>query len=86
MVVYDPGDDDLLVVPITSHATRSRFDVALGEWQTSGLRLPSVARIHKFATIEKAIVVRQLGKIGSKDYVLVSAAFRQLFEAILPVE
>lgn len=68
MVVYDPGDDDLLVV------------------QNSGLRLPSVARIHKFATIEKAIVVRQLGKIGSKDYVLVSAAFRQLFEAILPVK
>jgi len=84
MVVFDPGDDDLLVVPITSHTVRGRFDIVLGEWQKSGLRLPSVARIHKLATIEKATVLRQLGKIGSQDHVLVTAALQALFEAILP--
>ena len=86
MVVYDPGDDDLLVIPITSHAARGRFDVALAEWQNSGLRLPSVARIDKLATIEKATVVRQLGQIGPQDRALVSAALRQLFEAVLPAK
>jgi hypothetical protein len=86
MVVYDPADDDLLVIPITSHAARGRFDVALREWQNSGLRLPSVARVEKLATIEKATVVRQLGQIGSQDRVLVNAALRQLFQTILPAK
>jgi mRNA interferase MazF len=84
MVVYDLGDDDLLVVPITSQAARSQFDIPLGQWQNSGLRLPSVVRIHKLATIEKAIVVRPLGKLDSRDSAPVTTAYDQLFKTIFP--
>ena len=51
MVVYDSGDDDLLVAPVTSHTARTDHDVRLNEWQKSGLLLPSIVRLEKLATV-----------------------------------
>jgi mRNA interferase MazF len=61
LVVQDFGDDDLLVVPITSHPTRGDMDLLITDWKTAGLRLPSVIRVAKLATIEKTCVARKLG-------------------------
>lgn len=84
MVVHDGGDDDLLVAPVTSHAGRTTFDVSVGQWAQAGLRLPSVVRAEKLATVEKSTIVRQLGRLTPADLVNVEAALRQFFKAIFP--
>ena len=84
VVVYDPVDADLLVAPITSHVARTSFDVTVTQWQRAGLRLPSVVRVDKLATIEKTTVVQQLGKMISSDWGSVTTALRGFFEKVLP--
>jgi mRNA interferase MazF len=56
LVIHDFGDDDLLVAPITSQAARGAADVMLSDWQGAGLKLPSVVRVEKLATIAKSCV------------------------------
>ena len=69
MVTRDAGDDDLLVVPVTGQAARVPYDVVLSQWQEAGLRLPSVVRLEKLATIEKTTVLRSLGSPSTDDWV-----------------
>ena len=83
LVVHDAGDDDLLVLPVTSHAGRSSWDIPLADWSQSGLRLPSVVRSNKLATVAKTAVVRQLGKIGANDRRRLLVELPKLFKAIV---
>jgi mRNA interferase MazF len=68
IVIRDGGDDDLLVAPVTGQAVRVTYDVILKDWQQAGLRLPSVVRVEKLATIAKATVVRSLGRTSTADW------------------
>lgn len=83
LVVHDTGDDDLLVAPVTSHAGRSVRDIPLSDWQQARLRLPSVARMDKLATIEKGTVVRALGKVTAADRSQLKTALQQSFQSVL---
>lgn len=83
MVVHDGDDQDLLVIPVTSHASRSRYDGPVLEWQRAVLRVPSVIRAEKLASIAKTSLIRRLGYISAKDLANVDAALNQLFRAIL---
>jgi mRNA interferase MazF len=67
LVLLDVGDDDILVARVTSRITHSRFDAEIVEWEQAGLLLPSVARVHKIATLEKKLVRRKLGTLTAKD-------------------
>jgi hypothetical protein len=42
--------------------------VLITEWQSAGLLAPSVIRLHKLATIEKAPIRRPLGQLQSADH------------------
>lgn len=84
MVVHDFGDDDLLVIPVTSHPARGSNDVSLSAWKSAGLKLPSTARVEKFATIAKSCVVRNQGKLPVQDRVAVEKALAGVLEEILP--
>jgi mRNA interferase MazF len=61
---------DLVLAGISSvvRGTASRTDVAVpsthSEFPLTGLRVSSVIRTHKLATVEQAVVVRRLGRIG----------------------
>ena len=83
VVLYDGGDDDLLIIPITTHPARTGYDVQISEWQRAGLRAPSVARIEKLATIAKSTVIRQLGQIVDDDFSHVRSTLDQLLQKIL---
>lgn len=83
MVVYDSGDDDLLVAPVTSHAARTGCDVRLNDWQQSGLWLPSIVRLEKLATIEKSTVIRKLGEVSQTDWQKIHPNLKHFFAAIL---
>jgi mRNA interferase MazF len=51
LVLIDTGDEDIIVARITSQIYQTPFDVQLNEWQTAGLMLASVVRVHKLATL-----------------------------------
>lgn len=82
LVIQDPGDDDLLVAPVTSHGLRSAHDLTLNDWPQAGLRLPSVVRLEKLATIEKGTVVRVLGRLSVADHDRVAAALPEFFKQV----
>lgn len=64
LILFDSQDGDILVCRITSQFYSSDFDLEIKEWKTSGLKLPSVIRIHKLATLEKSMVENLMGKIS----------------------
>jgi len=78
LVIHDFGDDDLLVVPITSQHARVQTDLILPNWKNAGLKLPSIVRVEKLATIAKSSVgrFRRLNRTGSrKPWILFSSRF-----------
>ena len=83
LVVQDFGDDDLLVVPITSQPARVTSDVVLSDWQRAGLKLPSTVRMEKLATIEKSCVPRKLGVSPSSELARIRQALAGVFKQIL---
>jgi mRNA interferase MazF len=83
VVVYDSGDADLLVAPVTSQAARSSRDVPVVNWQRAGLRLPSIVRLEKLATVEKSTVVKQMGHLAPDDWEKVKAVLKQFFADLL---
>lgn len=79
LVVHDFGDDDLLVVPVTSHPARTVGDAVVSKWNEAGLKLPSTVRVEKLATIEKSCVERKLGRLLPADL----ATFKEVLAAVL---
>jgi len=65
LVLMDPGDEDFVAAPITSQPRTSEFDFALADWQSAGLNVPSMARVHKLTALSKADIVRRLGVCSS---------------------
>jgi mRNA interferase MazF len=79
LVLKDFEDGDLLVCRITSRIYRSMFDIFLDNWLNFGLRLPSVIRVHKMATLEKDMMETILGQIDES----VLNEVRMLYRSIL---
>ena len=65
LIINDFNDEDIIVCRITSKIYKTSFDVYIDNWDKSGLKLPSVIRIHKLATLEKEIVELVMGKIDN---------------------
>jgi len=63
LVLNDFEDGDLLVCRITSKIYRTKYDIYLDNWLRYGLRLPSVVRVHKMATLEKDMMETIIGHI-----------------------
>jgi mRNA interferase MazF len=83
VIVYDNGDADLLVAPVTSQSARSARDVPVVNWQRAGLRLPSIVRLEKLATVEKSTVVRKMGRLAPDDWENMRTVLQQLFGDIV---
>ena len=83
LVVHDAGDDDLLVLPITSQPARVNADLVLSDWRGAGLKLPSTVRVEKLATIAKSGVARKLGALPPNELARVRQTLAVLFKQIL---
>jgi mRNA interferase MazF len=66
LVLWLDGDD-AVVAAITSSAPRTPADVALADWQSSGLRLPSVVRLARLDCLEQSLLIARLGRVSSSD-------------------
>jgi mRNA interferase MazF len=63
LVIRCFDDGDILVCRITSKIYKSKYDIYLDDWLEFGLKLPSVVRVHKMATLEKDMVETIMGQI-----------------------
>ncbi len=65
LIINDFNDGDILVCRITSQMYKTQNDVIIDDWKSSGLKLPSVIRVHKIATLEKDMVELSMGKVDN---------------------
>jgi mRNA interferase MazF len=65
LIINDFNDGDIIVCRITSQIYKTENDVVIDNWEKSGLKLPSVIRVHKLATLEKEMVELLMGKIDN---------------------
>jgi mRNA interferase MazF len=65
---YNTARPDVVVMAITSQFRHSPAlgEVWLGQWQAAGLLKPSAVK-PVFATLEQALVIRQLGSLSASD-------------------
>jgi len=49
-------------------------------WQSTGLTIDSVIRLHKMVTIPKSLIKRKLGRINNETALIVTEKVKQLFE------
>jgi len=59
VVLYDSGDQDVLLARITTQEYTTETDYKIQDWQKSGLLAESYIRLGKQATMEKGYIVRQ---------------------------
>ena len=65
LIINDYDDGDIIVCRITSQIYETPNDVNINDWEKSGLRLPSVIRVHKLASLEKDLVEVKMGHIDN---------------------
>ena len=80
LVLADTEDEDVIVCRITSKLYDSDFDIDIKDWQKCGLKLPSVIRLHKIATLEKSLIDQKIGKIDEELKKLVKRQFGRLIK------
>ena len=78
-MLLDTGDNDLIVARITTHLHISKYDVVIHNWDAAGLIGHSIARLHKLATLEKSLVLRNLGHLSDADWDAVRTATNEMF-------
>lgn len=65
LIINDFNDGDIIVCRITSQIYDTKNDIFIDNWDKSGLKLASVIRVHKLATLEKDIVENIMGQIDN---------------------
>jgi mRNA interferase MazF len=63
LILKDFKDGDILVCRITGKIYSSKYDIYLNDWLEYGLKLPSVVRIHKMATLETDMIETLIGQM-----------------------
>lgn len=77
---YNTSRADIVVMAVTSQirATPALGEVWIGDWKSAGLVKPSAVK-PVLATLERTLVVRQLGGLGPTD----QAALKKAIAAII---
>jgi len=63
-VIKDTEDGDVIVCHITSKIYSETYDYFIQRWENLGLKLPSVIRLHKIATLEKKLVFKLINSVN----------------------
>ena len=78
LVIHDSQDGDIIVCRVTSKLYSTPFDIHLRNWKKYGLRLPSVVRLHKIASLEKELVDLKIGQLDKAVQTQIKRAFKKL--------
>jgi len=79
IVLYDSGDQDVLLARITTQEYTTETDYKIPDWQKSGLLAESYIRLGKQATIEKRFVIKKLGALETKEVDTLKSILRRMF-------
>lgn len=79
LVLYDSGDEDVMLARVTTQEARHQTDVRLASWKAASLIAESVVRLSKVATIKKSLVNRRLGALSAKDKAVVRRVWTRMF-------
>ena len=80
LVLKDCEDGDVLVCRITSKIYNSRYDIYLNDWLKFGLKLPSVVRVHKMATLETDMIETIMGQIEDPILNEIKVIYKSIIE------
>jgi len=78
LILQDTKDGDVIVCRITSKLYYSKFDFEVKNWKACGLKLPSVVRLHKIASLDKNLVNQKIGVIDEELKLLLKETFLKL--------
>ena|SRR5260221_6251339 len=76
LILFDLGAD-VVICRITSAVHVGKLDIAVTDWVAAGLAKPSVIRLNRLVTAEKALLLRRLGALSKPD----EEAVRNLWNA-----
>lgn len=80
LVLYDSGDQDILVARITTQEYTTEADCKIINWRKSGLLVESFVRLGKQATIEKKYIIKKLGVLTEPEPVNVKSILGRIFK------
>lgn len=79
LVLLDTGDADVLVARMTGQPPHGPYELAIYDWHGAGLFGPGTVRLHKLATIEKALIHNSIGRLQAGDRQRIAALLNQMF-------
>jgi mRNA interferase MazF len=68
---------DVVVAAVTSAAPRTQTDVALQNWQQSGLRVASTVRLSRLDCLEQPLLLAKIGVVTTNDASTLKATWRE---------
>ena len=76
---YNRDRPDIVIMAVTSQLRSADYfgDAAVNDWQQAGLLKPSVIK-PIFTTIEKSLVIKQLGRISDNDRSALTTALQNI--------
>ena len=80
LVVFDDGDDDVVVARITSQPQTGKHDFEIANWRQVGLIFPSWVRAGKLATLEKTAIQRVIGKLAPTEGTTIKSILQAMFK------
>lgn len=78
VVLFDTGDQDIVVIPATTQPVRSVYDIELVDWRKSGFDKACCVRVSKPQTVEKKFITRKPGSLSQGDWAKIQAGLRKL--------
>lgn len=78
LIIYDAGDDDVLVARITTQKYTTETDYKILNWKNCGLLSESYLRLSKQATIEKQYIRKQLGSLQSQEIKTIKSVIKRM--------
>jgi mRNA interferase MazF len=76
LVLFDL-QQDAIICRITSVPQTGPLDIRLNDWNSAGLLKPSIVRLDRIVTAEKAVFLRRLGSLSPPDLDAVRNAWNQ---------
>ena len=82
LVLHAGKGEDCIVVFITTHVvgSKSKYELAVAPSPENGLKVQSVIRVNKLATLQKKIVLGEIGNIEPSSLIAVEGVLKTLFE------
>ena len=71
---------DAVVAAVTSAPPRTLTDIAITDWQASGLRVPSTVRLSRLDCLEQSLLLAKIGNVSPTTAATLKAIWQQFIQ------